>query len=83
VDDTRLPAAPANGYHAARIALAEGPVRGALCIVPANEIAALGLPADRFDSIGFTGLDNHPGVAGVDIAELRRMVGPHTERLGA
>jgi cyanophycin synthetase len=62
VDDARLPAMPTSGYHAARIVLAEVTVRGALCIVPVNEIAALGLPADRFDSIGFAGLEKHTEV---------------------
>ncbi|ROZ72715.1 acetate--CoA ligase family protein [Ramlibacter sp. WS9] len=46
-----------NSFHAARIALLDKAITGALCVMTVEDILRHGLPADRFDSVMIAGED--------------------------
>lgn len=74
IDGERLAAMPADGFSSASIVLSELGTRGALCVVPAGQIAARGLPGDWFESIRIETADKRS-------AGLAPAVRPHTAAL--
>lgn len=75
----KLVARVGSAFHAAQIMLNDIDSRAALAILPADEILALGLPTDRFQTIRFTGNAAEGSLSEPDKAEIRRRARPHAD----
>lgn len=79
INGHRIAARPQSGFHAAQILLAETRVHSALCILPVSEILKSGLPADRFASVSFYGINENSPKNQSTMQQLKASIRPHLE----
>ncbi len=81
MDGRKLVARVSSAFHAAQIMLNDIDSRAALAILPADEILALGLPTDRFQTIRFMAHAAEGALSEPDKEEIRRRARPHADHL--